>query len=86
MSLLFSGPPELVARVFESCADFGDALALALTCKQLHSVWHLTLSKITLEIARTSVLSFDEALIAVSIFHSHLALSLNWQLRSELQR
>jgi hypothetical protein len=81
MSLLLSAPLELVSRIFQSCDDFRDVVALATTCKHLHSIWAHEEGTILLQVGRRTVLSFDKALLAVSIMASHMSMRLERYLK-----
>ena len=62
----FLVPPEVVSRIFQNCDDFADVLALAATCKRLQSIWDAETGIIIWEVGKANLLSFDDALIAVS--------------------
>ena len=72
MDLLSFGPPEIICSIFRSCDDFSQVLALASACKHLHSIWTESSSSIITKdlVASMEVLSFEDALMAVSQHHA----------------
>jgi hypothetical protein len=67
MALLISGLHEIVSRILQSCDDFPQLVALAATCKRLHSLWLPDTATLIWHVGRSSILAFDDALIAVSL-------------------
>jgi hypothetical protein len=67
MSLLLSGLPEIVTRILQSCDDFHQLLSISGTCKHLYSVWVNKSGVIAWEVGKRSIVSFDDALMAVRI-------------------
>ncbi|CZS93025.1 uncharacterized protein RAG0_03506 [Rhynchosporium agropyri] len=57
-------PVEVAVSIFEQCDEFQEVVALASTCKGLHSVWRLSSSSIIWKVGR-GIRCFDLALIAV---------------------
>ena len=66
MYSLLSGPPEVICRILESCDDFPQLFAFISTCKGLHSVWMASRGTIIWKIGNLNIVSFDDALMAVS--------------------
>ena len=65
MSILLACPPEVISRIFQS-GDFEDVLHLSLACKRLYEIWLSDSGNIIWQVGLNTILSFHEALIAVS--------------------
>ena len=76
MPTLLNLPTEILCQVFQLSDNFPDVLAFASVCKQLHMTWVANQGNIIWAIGRHLVLSFDEALIAVS---QVLGVSCQWK-------
>jgi hypothetical protein len=63
MSLLLSGPPEIVTHILQGCDVFHQLLSIAGTCKHLYSVWANNSGVIAWEVGKRSIVSFDDALM-----------------------
>ena len=63
---VLSIPVELLTRIFESCNDFSQVVALASVCKHTHMAWVLNPGTIIWSVARSEIRSFDDALMAVN--------------------
>jgi hypothetical protein len=66
MSLLLSGPPEILIGILHSCDNFTQLLALITTCKHVHGVWVANPGTVIWEIGQRCIMVFDDALMAVS--------------------
>jgi hypothetical protein len=66
MSLLLSGPPEILIGILRSCGDFTQLLALRTTCKHIHEVWVANPGTVIWGIGQRCIMVFDDALMAVS--------------------
>lgn len=64
---LLSVPPELLKRIFESCDDFCQVVALASVCRHAHTVWVDNSGAIVWSVGKSQIRSFDDALMAVFI-------------------
>ena len=64
---LLSIPVELLARIFEACDDFSQAVALASVCKHTLAAWVTNPGTIIWKVAETEIISFEDALMAVNI-------------------
>ncbi|KAK0125478.1 hypothetical protein ONS95_000514 [Cadophora gregata] len=58
-------PIELLSRIFESCDDFPQVIALASACKQTHAAWEKHSGTIVRSVGRAQIRSFDDAFMAV---------------------
>ncbi|KAF8851656.1 hypothetical protein BDZ45DRAFT_808142 [Acephala macrosclerotiorum] len=58
-------PVELLTRIFESCDDFPQVVALASVCKGTHAAWVTNSGTIIWSVAKSQIRSFDDALMAV---------------------
>jgi hypothetical protein len=67
MASMLSIPVELLTRIFESCDDFPQVVALALVCKDTHAAWVTNSETIIWSVAKFQIRSFDDALMAVNI-------------------
>ncbi|KAL2060470.1 hypothetical protein VTL71DRAFT_9501 [Oculimacula yallundae] len=65
MSLFTSGPPEIICRILSVYDSISHLLALATTCKHLHLVWLENNTSIIRHVARLSIPSFEDALLAI---------------------
>ncbi|KAK0101176.1 hypothetical protein ONS95_012843 [Cadophora gregata] len=66
MRELINLPVEVTTQIFSACDDISLVLALAASCKKLHSVWQTNSSVIVWRLGITSnIRSFDIALMAV---------------------
>lgn len=68
---LLTLPVEILTRILGACDDFPHALALASTCKYAHAAWLKHSPAIIWNVARSQIPSFDDALMAVTIYISH---------------
>ncbi|KAH8807244.1 hypothetical protein F5884DRAFT_880059 [Xylogone sp. PMI_703] len=64
-SPIFSLPVEILTRIFESCDDFLQVVALASTCKHAHTAWVTNSPIIIWGAGKSQIRSFDDALMAV---------------------
>jgi hypothetical protein len=80
-SPFLSVPVEVLYRIFQDCDAFADLVVLARTCKAVHEVWLSHAPGLLWELAPTSMLAFNSALMAVS----DLASAVPVYVRSESQ-
>jgi hypothetical protein len=66
MATILSLPPEITLQILNQFDSFSDVVALAETCRQLHSLWLAVTPTIIWGIATSRIPAFDEALMAVS--------------------
>jgi len=66
------GAPEIIVLIFQDCDSFRDVFALAAACQYLHSVWCTNSTSIIWPLARTEILGFDQALVAVWLEATHV--------------
>lgn len=67
---ILSIPVELLTRIFESCDDFPQVVALAFVSKHTYAAWIENSAPIIWSVAQSQIRSFDDALMAVSVFSS----------------
>ncbi|KAH7369316.1 dihydrodipicolinate synthetase family protein [Plectosphaerella cucumerina] len=65
MASILSCPPEITLLILSQFDSFSDIVALAKTCKRLHSLWLAVPPTIIWCIAPSRIPAFDEALMAV---------------------
>ncbi|KAH7407429.1 hypothetical protein BKA64DRAFT_743064 [Cadophora sp. MPI-SDFR-AT-0126] len=62
---MLSIPAELLTRIFASCDDFAQVIALASVCKHTHAVWAKNTGIIIRSVAEIEIRSFEDVLVAV---------------------
>ena len=66
-SPILSIPVEILTRIFETCDDFPQVVALASTCKQTQTAWVTNSPTIIWNVGKSQIRSFGDALMAVNI-------------------
>lgn len=69
--------PELAVLIFTSCETYPQLVALASTCKQIHSIWQRNRAYLIWIVGLQTRPAFNDALMAVRILvHSTLDIRL----------
>lgn len=64
---LLALPVEILNRIWQACDEFPQVLALASTCKRAHKIWLAHSPSIIWSVGRSQIVSFNDALMAVSV-------------------
>ena len=73
-SYILSIPVELLSRIFVCCDNFRQVIALASVCKHTYKTWNANSMAVIWGVGNSQIRSFDDALMAVSIFLDFLSM------------
>ena len=75
-SPILSIPVEILTRIFETCDDFPQVVALASACKHTQTAWVTNSPIIIWNVGKSQIRSFGDALMAVNIHSQPISTAL----------